>query len=240
MFRREYGLTALALGDEAVLDRATFGLDGRAMRGVRQACTRVARAGYTATVRRVGDLGPEEVGALRAAAAAWRGDAVERGYSMALSRLGDPADPDCVVVTADRGGALCGLLHFVPWGADGLSLDLMRRDHGCDNGLNEFMIVTAMNAASALGIEHVSLNFAVFRDVLERGAHIGAGPVLRAWRRLLLVASRWWQIESLYRFNAKFHRAGNRASSRIRARATCPGSPWRRCAPRRSWCRRGC
>jgi lysyl-tRNA synthetase, class II len=28
--------------------------------------------------------------------------------------------------------------------------------------------------------------------------------VLRAWRATLLWASRWFQIESLYRFNAKF------------------------------------
>jgi lysyl-tRNA synthetase class 2 len=27
---------------------------------------------------------------------------------------------------------------------------------------------------------------------------------LRAWRTVLLFASRWFQIESLYRFNAKF------------------------------------
>jgi lysyl-tRNA synthetase class 2 len=50
----------------------------------------------------------------------------------------------------------------------------------------------------------VSLNFAVFRSALERGGRLGAGPVLRMWRELLLVASRWFQIESLYRFNAKF------------------------------------
>jgi len=50
----------------------------------------------------------------------------------------------------------------------------------------------------------VSLNFAVFREALERGEKIGAGPVSRAWRWLLVFASRWWQIESLYRFNDKF------------------------------------
>jgi lysyl-tRNA synthetase class 2 len=44
----------------------------------------------------------------------------------------------------------------------------------------------------------------MFRAALERGERIGAGPVLRAWRGLLLVASRWFQIESLYKFNAKF------------------------------------
>jgi lysyl-tRNA synthetase class 2 len=29
--------------------------------------------------------------------------------------------------------------------------------------------------------------------------------VLRAWRRILLFMSRWFQIESLYKFNAKFN-----------------------------------
>ncbi|MFB9307086.1 phosphatidylglycerol lysyltransferase domain-containing protein [Kibdelosporangium philippinense] len=38
----------------------------------------------------------------------------------------------------------------------------------------------------------------------ERGEKIGAGPVARLWAWLLRLVSRWWQIESLYRFNAKF------------------------------------
>ena len=44
----------------------------------------------------------------------------------------------------------------------------------------------------------------MFRAALERGERIGAGPVLRAWRRILVFLSRWFQIESLYKFNAKF------------------------------------
>ena len=44
----------------------------------------------------------------------------------------------------------------------------------------------------------------MFRAALERGERIGAGPVLRAWRGILLFLSRWFQIESLYKFNAKF------------------------------------
>jgi lysyl-tRNA synthetase class 2 len=50
------GLTALELGDEAVLSVEDFSLDGRAMRGVRQAVARVERAGYTASARRVKDM----------------------------------------------------------------------------------------------------------------------------------------------------------------------------------------
>ncbi|HET6876173.1 MAG TPA: phosphatidylglycerol lysyltransferase domain-containing protein [Jatrophihabitans sp.] len=204
VFKREYGLAALQLGDEAVVEVKDFTLEGRPMRGVRQACTRVARAGYDVRTERVGKLAAEDVAELRSAAEAWRGDAVERGFSMALSRLGDPADADCVVVTARHDGRLAGLLHFVPWGADGLSLDLMRRDRAADNGLNEYMIAALLESAPELGVGRVSLNFAVFRDAIERGERIGAGPVLRLWRSVLVFASRWWQIESLYRFNAKF------------------------------------
>jgi lysyl-tRNA synthetase class 2 len=204
VFQREADLSAIELGDEAIVCVDEFSLDGRSMRGVRQACTRAQRAGYRVEVRRGADVPAAEFAALKRAAAAWRGDAVERGFSMALSRLGDPADDQCVVATASRDGVLVGLLYFVPWGPDGLSLDLMRRDRAADNGLNEYMIAQVVEQAPTLGVERISLNFAVFRDAIERGERIGAGPILRAWRWMLVFASRWWQIESLYRFNVKF------------------------------------
>ncbi|WP_308251911.1 phosphatidylglycerol lysyltransferase domain-containing protein [Pseudonocardia sp. KRD291] len=209
------GLDALELGDEAVLDSATFSLDGRPMRSVRQAVNRMNRAGHTAVVHRLCDLDEPERAAIAARAHRWRADEcgtgsrsadapVERGYSMALSRVADPADPQTVLVTADRDGAPCGLLQLVPWGPDGLSLDLMVRAADADNGVNELLIAELMAAAPRLGVRRVSLNFAVFRSALERGERIGAGPVARSWARLLRIASRWWQIDSLYRFNAKF------------------------------------
>ncbi len=198
------GLAALELGDEAVLDPRCYSLEGRSMRGVRQAVNRVERAGYSCRVRRIRDLSTAELDEVRRVAQSWRDGQTERGFSMALGRFGDPADGDCVLVTAECDGVLRGLLHFVPWGVDGLSLDLMRRDRTAENGINELMICAAVHAAGELGVTRLSLNFAVFRAALERGERLGAGPITRAWRALLVFASRWWQIESLYRFNAKF------------------------------------
>jgi lysyl-tRNA synthetase class 2 len=198
------GLTALEIGDEAVVEVEDFTLEGRAMRNVRQCVVHVEREGYAASVRRTSDIPPEEIAAVCNATGAWRGAETERGFSMALGRIGDPADPDAVLVTSYEDGVLRGFLHFVPWGRDGLSLDVMRRARDADRGLNEFLIVEALRAAPALGVRRISLNFAVFRSALERGERLGAGPILRAWRSVLLFASRWFQIESLYRFNAKF------------------------------------
>ncbi|MER6129440.1 phosphatidylglycerol lysyltransferase domain-containing protein [Streptomyces sp. NPDC001795] len=215
IWARETGLDALELGDEAVVDTADFSLSGRAMRNVRQMVKRIERNGYVCRVRRVAELDDTERQRIGDAAAHWRGTTVERGFSTALGRFGDPADDECLVVTAHRapdeaagedpaGDDLKAVLHFVPWGPEGISLDLMRRDRSADPGLNELLIVAALQAAQEMGVRRVSLNFAMFRSALARGERLGAGPVLRVWRGLLVFASRWFQIESLYKFNAKF------------------------------------
>jgi lysyl-tRNA synthetase, class II len=201
---REGNLTALELGDEAVVSVADFTLQGRAMRNVRQMVTRVCRQGYVAEIRRVADIPPAEIARMVRQTDSWRGSPTERGFSMALGRIGGREDGCCVIATARQDGVLRAVLHFVPWGSDGLSLDLMRRDRSAAPGLNDFLIVEAIKAASDLGVKRISLNFAVFRAALERGERIGAGPVTRAWRGFLLFLSRWFQIESLYKFNAKF------------------------------------
>ncbi|WUH92984.1 phosphatidylglycerol lysyltransferase domain-containing protein [Streptomyces sp. NBC_00433] len=214
VWTRETGLDALELGDEAIVNAADFTLEGRAMRNVRQMVKRIERSGYVCRVRRVRDLTEGEKQKVRLAADAWRGTDTERGFSMALGRFGEDLDGDCVVVTAHKDrepgaphpelGDLRAVLHFVPWGADGMSLELMRRDRSADPGLNELLIVAALQQAPSLGVVRVSLNFAMFRSALARGERIGAGPVLRGWRGLLVFLSRWFQIESLYKFNAKF------------------------------------
>jgi lysyl-tRNA synthetase, class II len=198
------GLTALELGDEAIVNVADFTLQGRSMKNVRQMVTRVCRNGYVAEVRRMGDIPRAELDRMIRQADSWRGSPTERGFSMALGRVGAPGDENCVIATATKDGVLRAILHFVPWGSDGLSLDLMRRDRVAQPGLNDFLIVETIKSAHNLGVKRVSLNFAVFRAALERGERIGAGPVLRAWRGILLFMSRWFQIESLYKFNAKF------------------------------------
>ncbi|MFI1585956.1 phosphatidylglycerol lysyltransferase domain-containing protein [Embleya sp. NPDC020630] len=232
-----HGLDALELGDEAIVEVSEFSLEGRAMRGVRQAYNRVKRAGYTTRVRRHEDIPEGEMRELLDLADHWRDGQTERGFSMALGRLGDPDDGRCLMVECmDGEGRLRAVLSFVPWGAKGVSLDLMRRDRESDNGLIEFMVLDVIEGAKAyaaanakpakggkgkgkpaepeaeapaeasspIDIERISLNFAMFRSVFERGNKLGAGPVLRLWRAVLVFFSRWWQIESLYRANEKY------------------------------------
>lgn len=202
---RESGLNALELGDEAILRTADFRLSGPDMRAVRQAVTRARRAGLTVRIRRHRDISADEMSETITRTDAWRDTQTERGFSMALGRLGDPADGDCLLVEAlDRDGAVVAMLSLVPWGTTGVSLDLMRRSPQSPNGTIELMVSELALTAEKLGISRISLNFAMFRSAFEQGAQLGAGPVARLWRGLLLFFSRWWQLETLYRSNMKY------------------------------------
>lgn len=202
---REAGLNALELGDEAILHTADFKLSGPDMRGVRQAVTRARRAGLRVRIRRHRDIAADEMAKLISCADAWRDTETERGFSMALGRLGDPADGDCLLVEAlQQDDRVVAMLSLVPWGQNGVSLDLMRRSPQSPNGTIELMVSELALNAEQLGITRISLNFAMFRSAFEQGAQLGAGPVARLWRGLLVFFSRWWQLETLYRSNMKY------------------------------------
>src|SRR3984957_7277017 len=85
---RQGDLSALELGDEAIVNVADFSLSGRSMRNVRQMVNRVTKGGYKAEVRRVGDIPRQELDRIIRAADHWRGSHTERGFSMALGRPG--------------------------------------------------------------------------------------------------------------------------------------------------------
>ncbi len=201
---RGAGLNAIELGDEAILHPDRFTLSGPDMKPVRQAVTRARRAGLQVRIRRHHDLSPEAMAEVIKRADSWRDTETERGFSMALGRLGDPADGDCLLVEAVREDDVVAMLSLVPWGVTGASLDLMRRSPGSPNGTIELMVSELCLQSATLGINRISLNFAMFRAAFEEGAQLGAGPVARLWRALLVFFSRWWQLETLYRSNMKY------------------------------------
>jgi lysyl-tRNA synthetase class 2 len=196
------GLRALYIGDEAIVDCCRFSLEGRPIRKVRQSVSRLRKAGYRTEIAQLGSLEPPVHGALEQISRDWRQGAAERGFSMAMDSLHNPHNDDTLVVYAtDAGGVIRGFLHFVPtYGRAAVSLSFMRRVRDTPNGLTEFLIVEAIDHLRARGISEVSLNFAAFGRLLREPA----GILERAVGRLLALGDSWFQIERLYRFNAKF------------------------------------
>jgi lysyl-tRNA synthetase class 2 len=199
---RAAGLRALYLGDEAIVDTRSFSLEGRPIRKVRQSVTRLTREGYSVEILDAGLLDSATLTELEGLSARWRKGAPERGFSMAMDRVsGADQAGSMVVIARDGAGRAGGFLHLVPcFGRSAMSLSMMRRNPETPNGLTEFLVAETIGLLRARGIDELSLNFAVFGRLLRTPA----GPLERHLAHLIGLASRHFQIESLYRFNAKF------------------------------------
>jgi len=197
-------MLAIDIGDEAVIKVEDFTLEGRPMANVRQMVNRIKRKGYSTRTARLSELSNEEIVKLRKVAKEWRYGVAERGFSMSMDRFAESKDSNCLITIAEIEGQIKGFLYFVPWGDHRVSLDRMQRERGTDPGLNELMITETAEYSKTHGITHISLNFAAFRSLFERADKISAGPITRGTRNLIRFFSNWFQVESLYRFNAKF------------------------------------
>ncbi|MBS2962492.1 DUF2156 domain-containing protein [Actinocrinis puniceicyclus] len=234
------GLRGFGIGDEVIIDVASFSLRGRAMRNVRQAVRRTEHSGIWVAVVPERELSPELAAQLRRIHRAWLGrgtprrprpdaDMVaqgrEHGFAMNLDAMAEGRHPDSLLVIAFAadGYAVAFQRYLVAAQAGPrtvLSLDVMPRHRIAPNGVNERLIVAAIEYAAAHEIATVSLNFAAFRTVLEAyrlggtsSAAADGGPgygpgrpglVSRATRRAIHLMDPLIQLESLYRFNAKF------------------------------------
>ena len=157
------GMIAIDIGDEAIINVKDFTLEGRPMANVRQMVNRIKRKGYSCTTHKWSELDDPIREQLRKLGHEWRYGVAERGFSMSMDRFGEDGDPDTYITIAWLAGEIKGLLYYVPWTTNGLSLDRMQRERGTDPGVNELMIVETVEYARQNNLAYVSLNFAAFR-----------------------------------------------------------------------------
>jgi lysyl-tRNA synthetase class 2 len=198
----QLGLRTIYLGDEAIIELERFSLQGRAIRKIRQSVSRLTKAGYRAELRELSSLDAATLEQVEHVLEAGRQGAPERGFSMAMDSIHAPGGHQTLVVLGrDQQGAIRGVLHFVPcYGRSTVSLSFMRRDPGTPNGLTEFLVVKAVELLRERGLTEMSLNFAAFAKWMH-------SPEKRSERllgKVVTLGNRFFQIESLYRFNAKF------------------------------------
>jgi lysyl-tRNA synthetase class 2 len=198
----QLGLRTLYLGDEAIIDLERFSLEGRPIRKVRQSVTRLGKAGFTSELCERAGLDAATLAAAERVLELGRQGAPERGFSMTMDSISGPHEDQTLMLLARDGyGVVRGVLHFVPcYGRSAVSLSFMRRDPATPNGLTEFMVASATTLLRERGLRELSLNFATF----ARWMHSPTRWHERALGRVVSVLNPFFQIESLYRFNAKF------------------------------------
>ncbi len=199
------GMRFLYIGDEAVVDPRVFSLEGGKMKGLRQAVNRVARYGYTVRFLDPSRLSPDDAARMVELMAKSRRGEQERGFSMMLGRLFDARDTGLLLTLVEGpDGAPVAMCQFVPSPAiGGYSLDLMRRDPAeHPNGLLDFALCSTISHLQEMGMKGLSLNFAAMRSILD--GESGDGVTQRVERWALRRLSGVLQIETLWRFNAKY------------------------------------
>jgi lysylphosphatidylglycerol synthetase-like protein (DUF2156 family) len=202
---RSTGMRAVYVGDEGIVDVDAFHLDGGHMKGLRQAVNRIDRYGYRVQFYDPAGIGETLRTQLHRVMTQSRRGKAERGFSMTLGRAFDPADEGLLLAVAfDRADQAVAFCQFVPASdVNGYSLDLMRRDKGDHpNGLVDFVVVRTIQHLREAGCTGLGLNFATLRGVMA--GERGGGMWKRVQRWLLYRLSDDLQIESLWRFNAKY------------------------------------
>jgi lysylphosphatidylglycerol synthetase-like protein (DUF2156 family) len=172
---------------------------------LRQAANRVRRAGYRVEFFDPARLPAALADQLRDLMTETRQGDLERGFSMTLGRVFDPDDKGLLLAVAfDADGSPTAFCHYVPAPAiGGFSLDLMRRRRDLQpNGVTDFVVIETILHLQRLGCSGLALNFATMRAVLAGEA--GDNVVVRIEHWLLRRMSEDMQIESLWRYNAKY------------------------------------
>ncbi len=202
------GLRTVYLGDEAIVDCPEFSLEGRSHKSLRQAVNRIGRAGYATTFHDPASIEPELRAQIEAMSEESRRGESERGFSMTLSRLFDPADTGLLLsVTRDPTGRVDAFCQWVPArDIGGWSLDVMRRRtdrEDLPNGLIDATIVATITHLAERGERGLGLNFAMMREVLE-GDPETSTRLESLTRPILRRLSQGTQMGTLSTFNDKF------------------------------------
>jgi len=197
----EAGFALLKLGEEALVDLASFTLEGNARKHLRASVHRLEREGVGFQV-----LSPSEVRAnlfrLKDISDAWLGEraACEKGFSLGFF------EPDClagaevvVIAQGDRWLAFANLLLGAP-GSE-LSIDLMRHVPEAPNGVMDFLFVRLFQLGQERGYRWFALGMTPLAGLESR---TGA-PV---WNHLgdlvFRHGERFYNFQGLRQYKAKF------------------------------------
>jgi lysyl-tRNA synthetase class 2 len=187
----------VVIGDEAVIDVATFSLTSRRMRNVRQAVRRSVNSGVRV---QIGRLDEQLARQLAPVLADWLRGRAERGFAMNLDQILVPRDDVLVAVGYDDRGVPQAFARFARCAGDRvLTLDVAPRRRDAPNGIVERLIIETVRYGRERGVREVSLNFAGMRQVFT-----ATGRLARLATAAVHVFDRWIELRPLYRFTAKF------------------------------------
>lgn len=196
---RNAGLTAMKIGEEAVIPVAEFSLAGKSFKHIRNAVNRLEREGYRCEAL------PRPIPAgtmseLEDVSNAWLagGERRERGFTLGHFSRDYLTETEVHVVRAPR-GAIEAFANVIPsFQSKEGNFDLMRRRPDAEDGVMDFLFVHLIEHFRVAGMDGVNLGMAPLAN-LE-----GGGLVTSALRLLYSRGSRFFSYEGLRAYKEKW------------------------------------
>jgi lysylphosphatidylglycerol synthetase-like protein (DUF2156 family) len=214
------GMRAVPIGRDVIIDVASFSMEGRAFRNLRQAVQRTHNFGVTTTIYDETDLPADLRTNLRTMVDSSKRNP-DRGFSMILDALLEQEHVATKIAVAfDRDGKVVGFQRFAT--ADRgreISQDLPWRVPGAPNGVDERLTYDMIEWAKQHNARRVSLCFAAFPELFEAKPE-GGFDRFGYWAAHRL--DPLIKLESLYRYLRKFHALGKRRYALLRLRDAVP------------------
>jgi len=159
---RLMGLHALKIGEDAVINTATFSLQGGAMANVRSSVKRAEKEGIRAVFYDGHVDEPERLAQMEQISRRWLAgrSGSEMGFSMGCF---DPQahDERYFALAIDPTNKVHAFVSFVPiYGRNGWALDLMRRSEHCAPGTMELLLTRSIEHLKHGGAQMISLGLA--------------------------------------------------------------------------------
>ncbi len=200
---RAAGLRLVKFGEEAIVELAGFTLACPERANLRREVGRARRAGLSAAVLPWASAKPLLQRELDEVSRSWLERHGQREMGFSLGRLDETVDVRAwLTVVRDPQGRIQAFSSWLPLGADGIALDLVRRSPQAPPGAMDLCLAETLEEARRRGVRTASLGSVPMRD------SAGSAPDGVVAHRVRAVLYRHgaggYRYESLARFKSKF------------------------------------
>lgn len=196
------GLRRLKIGDDAIVDLATFSLSGSAMKGVRAACNRMQKGGWAVKFHEP-PIPAELLVKIRGVSDDWLliPGRRERGFTMGHFDE-DYLRGTPLYVAENHAGEVMGFVNMVPsYRAGEATNDLMRYRRDSPNGVMDFLFASVFLSCKERGFQRFNLGMAPMAGFQERE---NASFEERAIHQLFQYLNMLFSFSGIRGYKAKF------------------------------------
>jgi phosphatidylglycerol lysyltransferase len=199
---RSAGLETLCIGHEAVVDLASFSLEGRAMKPLRGAANRLQRAGARAVVVEP-PLDGRLLAELRDVSDEWLATmhGSEKRFSLGWFDDDYLRQGPVMTVTGPAGGIRAFANLLPEYRRNELTVDLMRYRRDVESGTMDFLFVELFRWARERGYDSFNLGLSALALV---GSHPDSPAVERALGFIYEHVNRFYSFKGVHDFKDKF------------------------------------